>query len=107
MSTCRTCDVCEICGQYYLKRQGQVCKYFNAKQVENYGFDCEELSCPFCKFCSIEHCSSDTRLLKALEIRKQNYLQSTKDIAKKLTRKKREYVNSITEILSNIKECID
>ena len=107
MSTCRSCDICHICGRYYIMRQGVVCKWIDPDNNDHYGFDdCTMVSCPFCKYCCIDHCDSDSRLIKALNIRKKEYIRSINDISKRLNRRKREYVRTIDNIVKNKKECV-
>jgi len=100
--TCRSCNHCNICGRTYLKRLGQVCKWIDPSN-DSYGFDCDELACPQCRYCCFGHCTSDNKLIQAHEIRKKDYIRATNEIGRRLNRRKREYVRSITETISNFK----
>jgi len=106
MSTCRSCDICHICGRYYIMRQGVVCKWIDPDNNDHYGFDdCNDICCPFCKYCCIDHCDSDSKLVKALEIRKNDYVRAINDISKRLNRRKRQYVKTINNIVKDKKQC--
>ncbi len=83
--TCRSCDVCFICGRYFLRKNANACKWIS-KNNDSYGIDCDELSCPFCKYCSIQHCSDD-KLVKGLEFRNRDHVRSIHDISRQLKKK--------------------
>lgn len=83
--TCRACDVCFICGRYFLRKKAIVCKWLS-KDNNSFGIDCEELSCPYCKFCSVEHCS-DEKLVSGLEYRNREHVRSIYDISRQLKKK--------------------
>jgi hypothetical protein len=82
MNICRTCDQCQICGRMYLKTNGNVCKWLNPDSSK-YGFDCENISCPTCRFCCYDHCSN-TSLLRAIDIRVKDYISNLTEITKRI-----------------------